>query len=84
MLMPLVSQKPLLEQLLAVLILWIKRCISICDSTLLQINSLRLNYNSIRDATKTDEQLSKIMTELLSSSKSDSEYIIDSDVLFKD
>lgn len=55
---------------------------SICDTTMLQINSLELNYNSIRNATKRDAQLLKIMTELRSSNVIDTEYTIDSDILF--
>lgn len=56
---------------------------SICNSTLYQINSINLNLHSMQEATKQDAKLSKILYELRNSNVIDTEYTIDSGILFK-
>lgn len=55
----------------------------ICDSTINQINSIKLNFNSIREETAKDLDLSKSIKNLQSSNVVDSEYTIECGVLFK-
>ncbi|XP_058983670.1 uncharacterized protein K02A2.6-like [Musca domestica] len=56
---------------------------SICGSTIHQIASIKLNFKSLRDATKNDAMLSKILFDLRNSNVVDSEYTIDAGILFK-
>lgn len=56
---------------------------SICVSTIQQINSIKLNFNALREATKRDEKLSKIINTLQKSDIVDSEFTIDCNILFR-
>lgn len=56
---------------------------AICNATVLQISSPKLNFRKIQEEAKTNLQLSKFLTELQSSNIADTEYTIDSGVVFR-
>lgn len=56
----------------------------ICGTTIQQINSLKLNYKTLREETHKDTVLSKTISDLQRNKIVESEYTIDSNILFKD
>lgn len=55
----------------------------ICNSIVQQINSKKLNFKSIQEETRKDAILSKIISDLRGGKITESEYTIDSNILFR-
>lgn len=55
----------------------------LCEESIFQISTKELTFESIRNETRKDEYLSKILQELCKNNNTKSEFTIDSDIVFK-
>ncbi|KMQ90516.1 hypothetical protein RF55_6955 [Lasius niger] len=55
----------------------------LCEESLLRVSTQNLAFESIREETRKDQHLSKILQELREDSTTESEFTIDNDIIFR-